>query len=288
MTAPATAMRTTLLTPADVLAGYDAISALYPHIPPMTVWRGWEYAGYRRHRLAGPVLDVGCGDGQVFKLLWPELTGDVVGVDLDAGTVAAARASGVYRDVHQTAASEMGRVLPAGAFAGAFANCALEHMDDLPRVLANVAAALRPGGEFLFSVVTDKWRQWGGLALLMELAGDPDRAEALRLQHDRYHHHVNGLSVAGWADALAAAGFEAVEHTPIVPEVTGRLVSFLDQLWHLPSAASPTGEVGGQLHPILVGLPDFPAAFRLVVEGTMRMERDPATGGGAIFHARKR
>jgi SAM-dependent methyltransferase len=281
-------MKTTLLSPADVLAGYDAISALYPHIPPMSAWRGWEYAGYRRHRLAGPVLDVGCGDGQVFRLLWPDV-GEVVGVDMDAGTVEAARRSGVYRDVHQVPASEMDRVLPAGAFASAFANCALEHMDDLPRVLANVAAALRPGGAFLFSVVTEKWRQWGGLALLFDLAGDPARAEALRRQHDHYHHHVNNaLTVQGWAGHLAAAGFEAVEHTPIVPEITGRLVSLLDQVWHLPSAESPTGEVGGRLHPVLVSLPDFPAAFRKIVEGTMQMEPDPATGGGAIFYARKR
>lgn len=282
-------MDTVPLSVAQVLEGYDAISALYPHIPPMTVWRGWEYAGYKRYQLAGPVLDVGCGDGQVFRLLWPGVT-DVVGVDMDAGTVAAAKASGVYREVHQAAAHEMGEgIAPSGAFASAFANCALEHMDDLPAVLANICRALKPGGAFLFSVVTEKWRQWGGLALLLDLVGDAERAEALRSQHDHYHHHVNNkLTVADWSTALERAGFATVEHTPIVPEVTGRVVSLLDQVWHLPSQASPTGEVGGQFHPILTKLPDFPAAFRQVVEGLARMEPDPATGGGAIFYATKR
>src|SRR3954470_3626147 len=124
-------MKTTLLAPEDVLAGYDAIAALYPHIPPMCVWRGWEYAGYRRYNLDGPVLDVGCGDGQVFRLLWPHVR-DVVGVDMDPAAVDAARNSGVYRAAHQVPADRMDSLIPPGAFASAFANCSLEHMDDVP------------------------------------------------------------------------------------------------------------------------------------------------------------
>jgi hypothetical protein len=127
------------------------------------------------------------------------------------------------------------------------------------------------------------------LALLFDLAGDPDRAEALRRQHDHYHHHVNNqLTVAGWAEHLSAAGFGAVEHTPIVPEVTGRLVSLLDQVWHLPAAQSPTGEVGGQLHPILAVAPRLPGRVPEGRRGDDQMEPDPATGGGAIFYATKR
>jgi len=279
-------MKTTLLPIEDVLGGYDAISALYPHIPPMCIWRGWEYAGYRRHSLVGPVLDVGCGDGQVFRLLWPDV-GDVVGVDMDASAVEAARSSGVYREAHQVAADAMDQVLPANAFASAFANCSLEHMDDLPRVMRNVHRSLRPGGMFLFSVVTEKWLEWTTLGQLIDLCGDAVRAADINRQHRDYHHLVNGLTVAGWADHLRSAGFEVAEHMPIVPEVTARLVIFFDQLWHVPNAASPTGEVGGIIHPAIVALQNFPAAFRNVVEGMLRMERHLTVGAGAIFVARK-
>lgn len=276
---------TTLLTRSEVLAGYDAAAALYPHIPPMATWRGWEFAGYRRYALPEPVLDVGCGDGRFFRLLWPGVR-DVTGIDLDPATVEASRRSGVYREVHVAAAHEM--EFPPGSFASAFANCALEHMDHIDRVLANVSRSLRPGGAFLFSVVTEKWHDWATLPLIVDLAGAADRARDLKREHDAYHHLVNGFPAAKWAGLLADAGFDRVEHVPIVPEVTARIVTFFDHLWHLPRPNAPGGEVGSELHPILVSLPDFPGGFRKVLEGAMQMERDPATGAGAIFWARKR
>ena len=69
-----------LLVPDDVLAGYDRVSALYPAVPPITLWRAWEVAAYGHLELEEPVLDVGCGDGRFFQLCWPGIS-DVVGLD---------------------------------------------------------------------------------------------------------------------------------------------------------------------------------------------------------------
>ncbi len=80
----------------------------------------WSPSGYAQHAgfvpalgagileklapVAGErILDLGCGDGAFFRLLWPHLA-DVVGVDLDPAAVEAARQSGVYREVHGVAA----------------------------------------------------------------------------------------------------------------------------------------------------------------------------------------
>jgi SAM-dependent methyltransferase len=278
-------MNTTLLSVEDVLAGYDAMAALYPHIPSLCAWRGWEHAGYRRFELHEPVLDVGCGDGRFFRLIWPGVR-DVVGVDIDPATVEASRAGGAYREVHLAAAHEVS--LPEGSFGSAFANCALEHMDHIDRVLANICRSLKPGAPFVFSVVTEKWTDWSTLPLLVRLAGEPARADELQRHNDRYHHLMNGLSAKAWGEHLAAAGFDQIEHLPIVPEVTARMVTFLDHLWHLPYPGGNTGEVGGELHPLLMSLPDFPGGFRKVVEGLMRMEREPGVGAGAIFRARRK
>jgi SAM-dependent methyltransferase len=279
-------MKTILLSREEVLAGYDAVSALYPHIPPLATWRGWELAAYRRYRLAEPVLDVGCGDGRYFRLAWPDVRG-VIGVELDPAVAEASRGSGVYREVYVAAADVA--PTPTASCRSAFANCALEHMDNLPAVLVNVRRILAPGGTFLLSVVTDNWRRWAVLPLLARLEGMTDLAATLQQQHDRYHHLVNALAPEQWADHLARAGFEVIEHVPIVPELTGRLVLFFDQLWHLPSRGPTSGidEVGGQLHAALTALSDFPSSYRHVLDGLTRMERRPDIGCGAVFWARR-
>lgn len=74
-------MQTETLVSSEILSGYDAVIALYPHIPPLSHWRAWEHAAYQRYSIGGRILDLGCGDGRYFRLIWP-LANDVVGVDI--------------------------------------------------------------------------------------------------------------------------------------------------------------------------------------------------------------
>jgi len=275
-------MKTVLLAKDEVLAAYDEVRGLYPHIPPLAVWRSWELAGYRRFDLPGPVLDVGCGDGRYFRLAWPHAL-DVVGVDIDPETAARARETAVYREVHVAPAHQ----LPFGAraFASAFANCALEHMDELPTVLRSVRESLRPGGHFLCSVVTEKFVDWAPLPLLLRRLGDGPRADELRRQHAAYHHLVNPLPAGGWIDRLREAGFDVEQHVPIVPGIAGRLIVLFDQLWHVPDPGG--GELGSEMHRYFHSLPNFPEGLRDIVSGLLTMEKEPETGCGAIFLARR-
>lgn len=73
---------TRTLTAEQVLLGYDRVAELYPHIPSLSHWRAWEHAAYQHYRLDGRILDLGCGNGQYFRLIWPQAT-DVVGVDMN-------------------------------------------------------------------------------------------------------------------------------------------------------------------------------------------------------------
>lgn len=275
-------MRQSLLSLEEVLIGYDAVSQLYPYVPSMCVWRAWEYAAYQRYTLSEPVLDIGCGDGRLIRLVWPRLH-DVVGLDMDASVVDAARRSGVYREVHVAPAHQL-PVLP-GSFASAFANCSLEHMDNLPAVLESICHSVRPGGSFLLSVVTEKFLEWATLPLLVEQVGELERARALQVEYEAYHHLVNPLPPQMWREQLEKASFEVVEHIPIVPELTSRLFLFLDHLWHV---RRPGGELGDVLHPYLTTLSNFPQAFRQVLTGIIQMEQDWSMGSGAIFWVRRR
>jgi SAM-dependent methyltransferase len=270
--------RSRSLTPDGVLAAYDAVSVLYPFVPSLSLWRAWECAAYRGHRLEEPVLDVGCGDGAFFRLLWPAI-GDVVGIDQDPAVVEAARRSGTYRAVHVAPAQDI--PLAAGSVASAFANCSLEHMDDLPRVLSEVARCLRPGGAFLMSVVTHLFVDWAPLPALVEAACTSDDARRLRADYLAYHHLVNPHPPERWREQLEHAGFDVQEQVAIVPEATARLFLFLDHLWHLPGMEEALPSRVGALR-------DFAAGFREVLSGVLKMEHDWSRGAGVVFRVARR
>jgi SAM-dependent methyltransferase len=266
----------------EVLTGYDAVKRLYPYIPSLLLWRSWEYAAYQHYTLDGPVLDIGCGDGRYFKLAWPQVR-DVVGVDMDERVAAAARRSGVYREVVVAPAHQI--PLPKESFASAFANCALEHMDHLDEVLGTISSCLHPGGTFLISVVTDKFLDWQTLPSLIEQVGEPKRAGELQGAYRSYHHLVNPFSPKVWIEHLDRAGFMVLEHTPIVPEMTSRLFLLLDHLWHVEGL---DGELGMSMLRYLRKFERFPQGFRQIIAGLLDMEQDWLIGSGAVFWAQKK
>jgi SAM-dependent methyltransferase len=271
----------TLLDDEEVLHGYDIVSRAYPHTPPLSAWRAWEYAAYRHFKLEEPVLDIGCGDGRFFHLVWPE-TRRAVGIDAEPGIVELAGRSGVYIDTRRAEAQRLPSDL--GNFASVFANCALEHFDELSLVLASIHGALRAGGTFLLSVVTDRWREWLTIPAIVQKLGDSKWAHSMRQDYEAYQHHVNALPPAGWMRELEAAGFVVLDHVPIVPELTSRFFLTLDQLWHLPD---PPGELGDWLTDAVKHTPNFSLGFRQILQGILRMETRPAIGSGAVFRARK-
>jgi SAM-dependent methyltransferase len=248
----------------------------------MSIWRSWEYAAYQQYELPEPVLDIGCGDGQFFRLAWPRTT-NVVGIDVDQKVADIALRSRVYRTVIVAGADQL--PLANDSFGSVFANCSLEHMTHLPEVLTSIYCCLRPGGIFLLSVVTDKFLQWTTLPLLVANIGDPERAAVLQAEHVSYHNLVNVLPPKSWIDYLATAGFEILEHIPIVPEITSHLFLLLDQLWHLQRPKR--GELGEDLHNYLKLIPHFPRVFRDVYAGVLSMEQNWSIGSGAIFLARR-
>jgi SAM-dependent methyltransferase len=270
-------MNYTLLSDEEILDGYDAVSQLYPYIPSLLLWRAWEFAAYKRHSLRQPALDVGCGDGRFFRLVWPDIR-DVYGIDQEPAAVERAAQSGVYRRVWRADAA----VLPAdiGPFESVFANCSLEHMDNIDSVFASVRRTLAPGGTFLFSVVTDNIASWFSPATFVRALGEEALANRLFEEWLQYHHLVNQLSIEQWCATLVKAGFEVIEHVPIIPEVTARLFLLLDGLWHIRQDQTTLGQ---RLHLRLQQVPQFAAAFRGILQSALMMETDRSIGCGAVL-----
>jgi len=90
------------------------------------------------------ILDVGCGPGRDL-VYFRSLGHEAVGLDGSAEFAAMARERSGCEVLHQ---DFLDLDLPAGRFDGVFANASLFHVPRpaLPRVLAQLAAALRPRG----------------------------------------------------------------------------------------------------------------------------------------------
>jgi SAM-dependent methyltransferase len=275
-------MRSQILLADEVLRGYDAVCPLYPHIPPLSHWRAWEYAAYQHCRIEGRILDLGCGDGRYFRLIWPHAD-NVVGVDMSAEVAALGKQSGVYREVHVTAAHEVPE--PDASFDHVFANCSLEHMDHLDAVLAEVCRCLKPGGTLVGSVVTNRFIEWSLLPNLVATAGHDAAARSLQADFLEYHHLSNPLSVEGWAKSFERNGLTLDVHFPILPKCNGGIFLLMDSLWHVKRATG--GELSDVIFPFLSANSKFPAAFRKVFAGLLEMETNWEDTCGAVFVARK-
>jgi SAM-dependent methyltransferase len=96
-------------------------------------------------RSAAPVLDVGCGRGELLMLL-REAGIEARGIDADADMVAYARGEGL--DVEQADLVDHLERLEAGSLGGIFMGQVVEHLPPgvLVRSLELAAAKLRPGG----------------------------------------------------------------------------------------------------------------------------------------------
>ena len=275
-------MQTIIIDSAEILRAYDVVSTLYPYIPSLSHWRAWEYAAYQHHRLEGRILDLGCGDGRYFQLIWPQAK-DVTGVEMDPEVAARGRKSGTYRNVHAVEAHHVPE--PDASFDHVFANCSLEHMDHLDAVLVEMHRCLKPGGTLLCSVVTDRFIQWALLPGLFSMAGFDDAAETLQNDFIDFHHLENPLSVAEWVHRFNRAGLAAEVHMPILPKYNSGIFLLMDTLWHVKQAGG--GEIGDVIFPFLAANANFPGAFRKVFAGLLAMETDRQDCSGAVFRFRK-
>jgi ubiquinone/menaquinone biosynthesis C-methylase UbiE len=275
-------MRTNKISITEILGAYDVVSVLYPNIPSLSLWRSWEYAAYQHHQLDGSILDLGCGDGRYFRLVWPHAL-NAVGVDMNPDFAELGRQSGVYNNIHIAPAHRIPE--PDSFFDHVFANCSLEHMDHLDAVLNEIHRCLRPGGTLLCSVVTDRFLKWSILPNLAAMAGFDEAAKALQTDFFGFHHLANPLSVDEWTAGFSRAGLIPEEYTPILPKNSSGMFLLMDTLWHIKKPDG--GELGDNILAFLSSNSQFPAAFRKIIAGLLEMETDWQDCSGAVFLIRK-
>jgi 2-polyprenyl-6-hydroxyphenyl methylase/3-demethylubiquinone-9 3-methyltransferase len=114
-----------------------------------------DYIAQRVPLAKSRVLDVGCGGGLLCEAL-AERGADVLGIDLGAENIAAARAHAEGRSLpveYRCASVESIAAEATGGFEVVTCLEMLEHVPEPSRIVAACAAAVRPGGAVFFSTI---------------------------------------------------------------------------------------------------------------------------------------
>ncbi|HNP72649.1 MAG TPA: methyltransferase domain-containing protein [Kouleothrix sp.] len=170
--------------------------------------------------LPEPIVDIGSGDGTFVEIAFPGKR--VFGIDPIRSDTHEALGRGVYAGLSVANGAHL--PFPDASFASAISNCVLEHVVPLAETLGEVARVLRPGGQFVTSVVGNRFPQdLLGTTLLNAVGLDGSRYGRW---FNTLSYHYNTLSVAGWSARFAAAGLEVVYHRPYFSSAALKLFDF--------------------------------------------------------------
>jgi len=257
----------------------------YWFAPPVGLWRAVELRVAAEEQYERPLLDLGCGDGLVGRVLFG--TGRTVDVGLDpwANQVRRAAQSGVYRRVHLADGHHL--PYPTGTFATVVSNSVLEHIPDVGRVVREVGRVLQMGGRFIFTVPSDAFRHLlDGYAQRMA-AGDIQGAERYAAAVDARLEHCHYRTPAEWQRLLAAAGMTLVKARYYIPAEVERLWDRMNARFGIGQRRSAWGLL---ISPRLRFLGYQPIVRRIVVRQLGRrwqsyyeMDVPPGHRGGGLL-----
>lgn len=203
----------------DVVERYDLLNGVLS----LGLDRLWRRAAARAVVDAhGPLLDLGCGTGDLTALLAARHA--VVGVDVSAGMLA--RAQRKLRGRAALArASAFSLPFAPGAFAGAASAFVLRNLDDLPSAFAQLARVVRPGGPVALVDITEPPNPLLRRAFDAYFGGMAPALGSLVGKREAYRYLVRSLAQLPPPDrvvaALGNAGFDAVRARPL----TGGMVT---------------------------------------------------------------
>ncbi len=166
--------------------------------------RAVEGRFYRDIELPGPVLDMGCGDGDFASITFQRPLD--VGIDPWTGPIRKAGKKKVYRLAVQGNGDRM--PFATAFFQSVISNSVLEHIPDVQAVLADIARVTAPGGVFVFCVPSENFLSNLSVSNFLDRVGIKKAGDAYRgfFNVISRHHHCDPAAV--WESRLKKAGFK--------------------------------------------------------------------------------
>ena len=165
--------------------------------------RAVEARFYKDISLAGPVLDLGCGDGHFAGLTFQEPLD--MGLDPWWGPIQEARGRSSYKDLVCAEGDRM--PYPSDYFSSAVSNSVLEHIPDLDPVIKETARVLKPGAPFIFCVPNHRFLDTLSVSNALDKIKLRGLADIYRGFFNRISRHYNCDSYDTWQERLGKYGF---------------------------------------------------------------------------------
>jgi ubiquinone/menaquinone biosynthesis C-methylase UbiE len=193
--------------------------------PAVALWRAMEARLISQILFQPPVLDLGCGDGSFAKLIQKEIGW---GVDLSASDVEKAKGKGIYQQVLVANALEL--PFEDHKFGTVLSNCVLEHIEDLDRVLDEIARVLIRGGLFVCTVPSEQFSEALFLpSLFKKINSGLAQKYAAKKNARLLHYHCYNAEV--WRQKLAKRGIKVTAVKSFMPPRAEQVWDFVDELF---------------------------------------------------------
>jgi SAM-dependent methyltransferase len=174
---------------------------------PLALERVLECRIHRKHEFRRPVLDVGCGDGILARILFADRLD--TGIDPDERELASARRHDAYDELIACRGDAIPK--PSGFYRTVLSNSVLEHIPEIEPVLREINRVLAPDGHAYFTVPSDRFDSYSVVNQILSKGGLNSTAARYRRFFNSFWNHYHYYSPSGWRALVERCGFEVVE-----------------------------------------------------------------------------
>jgi SAM-dependent methyltransferase len=168
--------------------------------------------------LEGPLLDIGCGNGVIGKMLFKNID---LGLDISMPVLQKAEGKKVYS--HFVLADARRLPFKSGIFRSVISNCVLEHVKQVEDVIVESSVILQKGGKLVFTVPSEYFSRFLFLS----------NSNYVKLRN-RQLLHVSMFDSLSWESLCKRHNFTVLKRCYYINFFQLKVWDFLDFFYHVP------------------------------------------------------